>query len=108
MNDYSDDVRAGLQALCIPKVLKGYALFYNAVEIFYQKPEASITKDVYYALSKKYHLSESQVEGRIRTIIKYLWKNRDLSAYGFYLEGNCPSNKNFIVQVAHFISEARE
>lgn len=107
MNDCSNDVKAGLKALCIPKVLKGCDLFYEAVDIYYHKPEASITKDVYYALSKKYHLSESQVEGRIRTIIKYLWKNRDLSQYEFYTQGACPSNKNFIVQIANQIDEAR-
>lgn len=84
MNDYSDDIKEGLKPLCIPKVLKGHDLFCQAVDIFYHNPEASVTKDVYYTLSKKYHLSTSQVEGRIRTIIQYLWKNRELSQYGFY------------------------
>ena len=97
MNDCTEDVKRVVQELCIPKVLAGYPIFSCAIDIFYKNPNASITKEVYYTLGKKFNLSESQVEGRIRTIIKYLWKNRDLSPYGFYTKGNCPSNKAFLV-----------
>lgn len=63
---------------------KGRQIFFEAIEIFCQMDDVYITKDVYHTLAKRHGLSCSQVEGRITTIINYLWQHCDLSHFGFY------------------------
>lgn len=91
--------------LQVPVYFKGYGLFFETIGIFLTVPETYIVKDVYYTLSKKYNLSISQVENRLHNIVKYLWKNKDLSCYNISKEGVCPSNKYFFLQIISYYLE---
>lgn len=101
-NDIIQRIRKDLQ---IPAYFKGYRLFFETIEIFLTIPETYIVKDVYYTLGKKYNLSISQVENRLHNIVKYLWKNRDLSRYEIPQDGACPSNKYFFLQIISYYLE---
>lgn len=101
-NNIIQCIREDLQ---VPTYFKGYRLFLETIEIFLTIPETYIVKDAYYTLGKKYNLSISQVENRLHNIVKYLWKNRDLSRYGIPQEEACPSNKYFFLQIISYYLE---
>lgn len=87
--------------LKIPKRFLGYQIFIDAITIFYNDPSSLITKDVYFSLSKKYNLTEKQVEGRLTSIIDYIWAhNAELANFNFNLhQYKRPSNKLFLLQL---------
>lgn len=105
MRDIIQQIKLELR---IPAYFKGRQLFFEAIHIFLTVPDTYIVKDVYYELSKRHKLTLSQVENRLHNIIKFLWKNRDLTHYGIVREGACPSNKYFFLQLTSYYLEPED
>jgi len=109
LQNHLTNVSAILFALGIPTKLRGHACVREAILCMVNKPDQSITKELYPAVATLCNGTPSQVERSIRSAIAAAWKNRDEVLWRRYFgtdgEGNIskPTNADFITRVADLL-----
>ena len=99
-----------LKELMVPKSVAGYMYLIDSIKIVYRNKlkYASVTKEIYPKVSKKYKTTVASVERAIRHAIECSWKNCDkkiLEKY-FYInaiKNRRPTNYDFIFEIAQHI-----
>lgn len=103
-----------LLALGFPAKLRGYAYLREAAVIMAEKPEISITKELYPAVGLLCKADASHVERSIRSAISTAWKKRDEAIWQMYLGCGVdrtltrPTNAELIFRLAEKLREFRE
>lgn len=100
--------------LGIPTKLKGYGYLREAIEIFAQNPEQTITKELYSEVGNRCHATITQVERSIRTAIETAWEHQNSQAWWRYFPAGemetagRPTNGEFVSRLAdHLTLELR-
>lgn len=92
-----------LRQLGVPVKLKGYGYLREAVELYADDPEQSITKELYCKVAQRCNATTVQVERSVRTAIETAWLHRDRPVWRRYFTGGDiarPTNGEFVAQLA--------
>ena len=89
----------------------GFVYLRSAIELQYEKAAATVTKEIYPAISDSGHVSFSwqYIDQAIRRAIKAAWEDGNPDSWYIFFppSGNrlpkCPSNKEFIARIACII-----
>ncbi len=96
--------------LGVPTKLKGYACLREAIQIFAEDPDQTITKQLYSEVASRCNATVTQVERAIRTAIESAWEHQDTQAWRrFFPEGEAglrarPSNGEFVSRLADYLA----
>lgn len=102
-----------LKDLSIPVHLNGYEYLKDAVEMMYNSSRPlRMTKEVYPAVAKKYHVTHGSVERAMRHAISKAWDRRDAEVYrtyfGIITTKDVPTNNEFIAVVTDVLRMDKE
>lgn len=98
-----------LRSLGIPSKLRGYTFLREAVRLYAEDPDQSITKELYPAVGAACSAAAQQVERSIRTAIEAGWDRGDADIWAAYFPldkhgvSARPSNATFISNLAEVI-----
>lgn len=102
-----------LLALNVPTKLHGYSYLREAVLLVLEKPNQSVTKELYPAVGAVFNVSQDQVERCIRTAIRAAWDCREEKIWRTYFQPgqggqlSRPSNAAFISGLANAVALRR-
>ncbi len=112
----SPDVRVmisnTLLNLGIPTKLKGYGYLREAIRIFADDPNQTITKELYTEVANRCNATAMQVERSIRTAIQTAWDHQDSQVWSRYFPcesgGGRPTNGEFVARLADYLNTGRQ
>lgn len=85
----------------------GFRYLQSAVELWRAESMPSLSKDIYPAISRRFHAGEGwkHVEQAIRRAITAAWNERDAKTWSIFFPEHvgCPTNKDFIARLACII-----
>ncbi len=95
-------------AIGIPPHLKGYQYLREAIKIVVESPDEiyGITKRLYPAVAKQFHVTPTKVELAIRHVLEVAWQRNRMESLSrvfgceIYLKGTKPTNGEFIALLA--------
>ena len=96
--------------LGIPTKLKGYAYLREAIRIFADDPNQTITKELYSEVANRCNATTTQVERSIRTAIETAWEHQDNQVWARYFPGESggrPTNGEFVARLADYLNTGR-
>lgn len=108
---YDTRVEACLLSLNIMKKRRGFACLREALKIFPEDPDQTMTKHLYPAIGDRCQGNGVQVERAIRSAIDTAWKNRSEAVWGRIFtpdskgEYHRPSNYVFIASIHKYVTE---
>ena len=98
--------------LGIPTKLKGYGYLREAIRIFAENPDQTITKELYSEVANRCNATVTQVERSIRTAIETAWEHQDNRVWSRYFpgenSGSRPTNGEFVARLADFLNTQRQ
>ena len=108
------NLRAGivvvLMELGIPTKCAGFEFLKKAIELQYEDPTRTLSKDIYFEICSCYNqYSEWLVERAIREAIKRAWLQGSRQAWDWYCSydghaaANKPTNSEFISRIAYVL-----
>ena len=95
-----------LHELGVPSHIKGYTFIKEGINLIYNNPSLSITKEIYPIIAKKYHTKVYCVERAIRHAIEISWNRgnwevmEEVFGYSIDNEKAKATNSEFIVTLA--------
>lgn len=104
--DSAERLAEFLLALGLLPKHRGFQYLLEAVPLMEEKPDQSITKELYPAVALLCHTEDRHVERSIRSALSYAWNHRDASVWKRYFpasQDRCPSNALFIVRLSQLL-----